>query len=631
MKTIYTGLLFAVLSTLAACATCAGESRKGTARVDENGVFVDGKPFRFLSGEMHYFRIPRGNWKDRMGKLKACGLNTLATYVPWNLHQPSEDEFYFDGIADLDAYLKLCKEEGLKVMLRPSPYICAEWDFGGLPAWLLKDRNLTIRCSDPKYLAAVKKYYDKLFEIVKPHFCNNGGAVVAIQLENEYDNFADDAEYIEFLRDYVLNTGFKGIIYSADPSPTSALNPLPVDGVWLTATCGGKLVSTFKKMKRIQPDKPVMVSELWAGQGMRLKIPLRVRDYKATAAELDEFLAMGGHVSFYMFHGGTTFGLMNGAMRKTSAFAEFRPQISSYDVDALLNEAGDPMPKYFAFREVLLKYNPDAKNIPVPPASKKVKHSDAVFEKCAPMRKNIENLSPKTIKCAVLPTMEDTGFNYGFINYSAKIRPQISDSQRLSIYGIRDRVWVNLDGADIGDCGQNDPEPIYKIKVGKNGSTLNILAENQGRVNIGPTMAENRKGITGGVRIQNEYHFGWTANPIPLDDISKIDWKPLGKTASADKSEYPMFFKGKFEASEAADSYVSFENFTRGYIWINGFLLGRYDADSPLKTTYIPATLVKKGANEIVLLECDAAKEPKLEFTTQPRGLVKDEIKILKD
>lgn len=248
---------------------------------------------------------------------------------------------------------------------------------------------------------------------------------------------------------------------------------------------------------------------------MRLKIPLRVRDYKATAAELDEFLAMGGHVSFYMFHGGTTFGLMNGAMRKTSAFAEFRPQISSYDVDALLNEAGDPMPKYFAFREVLLKYNPDAKNIPVPPASKKVKHSDAVFEKCASMRKNIENLSPKTIKCAVLPTMEDTGFNYGFINYSAKIRPQISDSQRLSIYGIRDRVWVNLDGADIGDCGQNDPEPIYKIKVGKNGSTLNILAENQGRVNIGPTMAENRKGITGGVRIQNEYHFGWTANPIP--------------------------------------------------------------------------------------------------------------------
>lgn len=194
-------------------------------RVDENGVFVDGKPFRFLSGEMHYFRIPRENWKDRIEKLKACGLNTLATYVPWNLHQPSEDEFYFDGIADLDAYLKLCKEEGLKVMLRPSPYICAEWDFGGLPAWLLKDRNLTIRCSDPKYLAAVKKYYDKLFEIVKPHFCNNGGAVVAIQLENEYDNFADDAEYIEFLRDYVLNTGFKGIIYSADPSAHKRAKP----------------------------------------------------------------------------------------------------------------------------------------------------------------------------------------------------------------------------------------------------------------------------------------------------------------------------------------------------------------------------------------------------------------------
>lgn len=630
LKTIPTLLAALALTALFGCASAELENAEtGTARADENGVFVDGKPFRFLSGEMHYFRIMPECWRDRLEKLRACGLNTVATYVPWNLHEPSEGKFDFDGRADLAAFLKLCDEYGLKVMLRPAPYICAEWDFGGLPAWLLKDRNINIRCSDEKYLEAVKKYYDKLFEIVKPFYCNNGGPIVAIQLENEYANFADDTKYIEFLRDYVLNTGFKGIIYSADPSPVFALTPLPVGGVWRTATCGGKLVATFKKMKRIQPDKPVMVSELWAGQGMRLKIPMRVRDYKATAAELDEFLSMGGHVSFYMFHGGTTFGLMNGAMRKTSAFAEFRPQISSYDVDALLNEAGDPMPKYFAFREVLLKYNPEAKKYAVPSASKKTVHSDVSFDSCASMRANIANLSSKTFESAVLPTMEDADCNYGFIFHSTKIRPQISDKNRLYLFGIRDRVWVNLDGEDIGNVGQNDPEPLFNVGIKKSGSVLQILAENQGRVNIGATMADNRKGVIGGVRVNNEFHYSWTTSTIPLSDISKLEWKPIAQIDK--KSDYPMFFRGKFEAAEIADSYLTFGNFTRGYVWINGFLLGRYDKDSPLKTAYVPAQLVKKGANEIVLLECDAAVNPMLHFTNAPVGLVGDKIKVLKD
>ncbi len=624
MKSIINLLLGGIFCfVLAACNSAVINSKGVETTLDANGVYVDGKPIQILSGEIHYFRIMPESWRDRLLKLRACGLNTVSIYVPWNLHEPQRGEFDFSGRADVVEFLKICKELNLYVMFRATPYICSEWEFGGLPAWLIADKNVAIRCASPEYLKAIKSYYDKLLPMVAPFYCNNGGPIIAMQVENEYFHYGNDLNYIQFLRDEILKSGFRGIIYMADNPPTAVILPLKVDGVWQTATTGRDFTKAFDAMKKLQPEKPVMISELWVGQGMKLGIPLRVRDVPTMTKELDEYLSKGGHVNLYMFHGGKSFGLMNGALRKTPATLPFTPFISSYDVDALLNEAGDPTEKYFAYREVFLKHNPAAKKYSVPSASEKTTYEKINFTSYSPLSSNVEKLKTKTVSSATPPSMEDMGEYYGMINYKTKIPQQLLPREAV-IKGVADRAWVKFNGKMIGSFTQKDKDPTFEIPT--TGGDLEVLVENSARVSYGYTMDDNRKGIKG-LLISNRHHFTWETSSLPLSSTNGVEWQ---KIDSSKAKSYPAFLKGSFNVPTPKDTYLLLDNFKRGYIYINGKLLGRYDADSPLRTTYIPSGLLMKGVNTIELLEFDGATNFEATFINAPMGNVKGEIKILR-
>ncbi|MBQ6534358.1 MAG: beta-galactosidase [Opitutales bacterium] len=616
-------LIGSLMIGLAACQS-AQNQKSYTAEVNENGVFVGGKPFRILSGEIHYFRVQPAQWRDRLEKLRACGLNCVSVYVPWNLHNPQPDEFNFEGIANVGGFLDICDEMGIKVLLRPAPYICSEWDFGGLPAWLLKDKNISIRSYDEKYIGAIKTYYKRLFKEISPYYCNNGGPIIAIQLENEYSSYGDDAKYIRFLKQEMLDSGFKGILYMAEGSPIYSFMPLDIEGVWTTATTF-PILKTEDALKKLNRGKPLMISELWCGQGYRLGTPLdiiRKQDLPNTLAELDSFLARGGHVNLYMFHGGKTYGFFNGALYGTPQ-RPYTPFVSSYDADTLVNEAGDLTEKYYAYQKIFLKYNPGAKKYSVPPAAEKKSYGEVVFAKSAKLSDNFGRMAAKTVKSQQILSMEDMGYYYGMINYKATIPPQFR-SEKITISKIRDRAWVYFNGKFVGMYTCDDPEPSFAIP--QEGGELRILVENMGRVNAGAPMSDGRKGIEK-VLIRTKRHFGWEISSIPFEDLSALNWKPA---SDSDKNCRHTFFKGEFTADEVADTYINFDNFTRGYVWVNGVNLGRYDCLPPVYTTYIPKELLKKGKNKIEIFELEGAKSLSAKFSKYPIYQRKDKRVIMK-
>ena len=608
--------MLGVAAFILACQSSAtGGGKLGTAEVNSAGVFVDGKPFKILAGEIHYFRVVPEYWRDRLQRLQSCGLNTVSTYCPWNAHEPRPGEFNFEGQFDLGAYLKLCQEMGIKVMLRPGPYICSEWDFGGLPAWLITDPNVVIRSSNKAYLDCVRAYYKKIFDVAKPYFCNNGGPIIAIQIENGYASWGNEIAYLEILRDMVLDTGFKGIIYTADGDSDVRINALKPKGVWRTLMCGFDLEKGIDIMRASQPETPQMITEWWVGQGLRLGQPRKIRNIQEMSEELDAVLAGGSHIACYMFHGGTSYGFMSGALRFPPKKV-FTPFQSSYDVDAMVAEEGDITPKYLKFREVFLKYNPDAKKFPVPANPQKAAYGKINFTQVASMRANLDNLAAKTVRSPNLLTMEDLGQWYGFINYKTRMQPQTFPLP-VEIFGVRDRAWVSLDGEDKAVFSQtNKTEPLV-LDIPKDGAELDILVENMGRVNFSLTMLDNRKGITGNVVLNNQqFQKDWLIQSLPLDDLSKLAWKPVEAGA---KIKYPAFFKGVFNVGEKFDTFLSFPNAKRGYVWLNGFLLGRYDNAGPMLTTYVAAPFLKQGQNVVEILELENLEEFSIESVSARR------------
>ena len=586
------------------CFCSASDSPKVSAQVNSKGLFVGGKPVHVLAGEVHYFRVMPEQWRDRLEKLRACGLNTVSTYCPWNAHEPREGEFNFEGRYDLAAFLKLCKEMGLYVMVRPGPYICSEWDFGGLPAWLLTKENTVLRSSNKSFLDAYMGYFKRIMKETEPYFCNNGGTVIAIQIENGYASYGNEMKYLEFLRDAVKKTGFDGIIYTADGDSDVRINAENPEGVWRTLMIGYDLGKGVDVMEKVQPNMPQMISEWWVGQGLLLGKPMRVRPYEKMAKELDAVLARGVHVSCYMFHGGTNFGLTNGALRDVPASKKYTPFISSYDVDAMLTEAGDPTPKYFAFREVFLKYNPDAKKYAVPSATKKASYGKIEFTEIAPMTENLDALTVKRHKGEKMLTMEQLGQYYGFVAYESRMRPQ-SFPVPVELRGIRDRAFVFLDGELKAVFDQNTENSSVVLDIPASGADLLILAESMGRVNFGLTIEDNLKGITGGVVLnKQQFQNDWLTRSMPLESLSELKWREIGGG-----EKYPAFLRGKFKVDDVADTFLSFEKGTRGYCWINGKLLGRYDNTSPLLSTFVPAQWLKKGENTLEILEFSGMSE----------------------
>lgn len=575
-----------------------------------NGQFqIDGNPFRILSGEMHYFRIPPECWRDRLEKLKACGLNTVATYMPWNLHERTPGAFNFSGMLDIRRYLELADELGLKVILRPGPYICSEWEFGGFPAWLLREKGLRLRCSEPKYMACVKRYFEAVFREVKDFY---NRSIILMQIENGYASYGNDMAYYNFLKKLVDDSGFENVIIAADGDSDTRISTTVPDGVWRTLMCGRTSpIPQLEFNQSEQPDMPQLIIEYWNGQHMSTGETLRPRDPEIIVSNLEQALEWGAHINLYMFHGGTNFGFMNGAMRTLGG--HYCQLVTSYDVCAPLTEAGDVTELYKMYRPLFAKYNPDfSESTPVPPDSKKSAYGSVPLTEFAPMIENLDALSVNPRTSGWPLTMEEAGGDYGFVRYSTHLTAQ-SFPLPVSIIGYQDRGWAFYNGKFVAQFGQNGAG--FTVQTGS-GGTLDLIIENMGRTNFYCNTEYNRKGISDGVLLNNQqFQHGWTTAAMPMEDLSKVSYGPLPEFPAV---QQPGIFRGTFHADEPNDTFVFIPSGSKGFCRINGILLGRYDRRGPVYTLFLPASFLRKGENTIEVFEYENLEHPAVRLIDHP-------------
>ena len=576
---------------------------------------LDGKPFRILSGEMHYFRIPPEYWRDRLLKLKACGLNTVATYMPWNLHERTSGKFDFSGMLDVRAFLELADELGIKVLLRPGPYICSEWEFGGFPAWLLAIRGLRLRCSEPQYLECVKRYFEAVFHEVRPFYSKN---IILLQIENGYASYGNDMEYYRFLKKLVDDSGYENVVIAADGDSDTRISTEVPPGVWRTLMCGrDNPIPQLEFNQAEQPDMPQLIIEYWNGQHMSTGQTIRLRDPEQIVRNLKKALEWGAHINLYMFHGGTNFGFMNGAMRSLGGW--YSQLVSSYDTCAPLTESGDTTRLYRMYRELFAKYNPDfSPDTPIPPDSAKRALGEIPLTEFAPLAENLDALSTHTCKAAFPLTLEEIGGNYGFVRYTTHLAAQ-KFPLPVTLLGYQDRGWAFYNGKKVARFGQDKAE--FTIQTGS-GGTLEIIIENMGRTNFYCNIENNRKGISTGVLLNHQqFQHGWTSSAMPMEDLSKVKFVP---DPGNGVPSCPGFFRGRFFLDDTpADTFLTVPSGQSGFCRINGILLGRYDKSGPLHTLYTPAVFLRKGENIVEVFEYESLERPVVEFLDHPLGVLR--------
>ncbi|GIP31503.1 beta-galactosidase family protein [Paenibacillus sp. J2TS4] len=580
----------------------------GQFAISGNQFTYDGKPIQLLSGAMHYFRVVPEYWRDRLLKMKACGLNTVETYVAWNIHEPEEGQFNFSGIADLVRFIEIAGELDLHVIVRPSPYICAEWEFGGLPAWLLGYPDMKLRCYHQPFLDKVDAYYDVLLPKLKPLLCTNGGPIIAMQIENEYGSYGNDKRYLEHLKESMIRRGMDVLLFTSDGPTDVMLQGGMVDGVLATVNFGSRVEEAFAKLEEYQAGKPLMCMEFWNGWFDHWGEEHHTRDAKDAAAVLDDMLKVGASVNFYMFHGGTNFGFYNGA--NYGGFYE--PTVTSYDYDSALSEEGERTEKYFAFREVIAKYAKVDESILLEPVKKKsygrveLTGQTSLFDSLPALSQPVARTCPEP--------MEKLGQNYGFILYTTHVSGP-REKAKLVLQDVHDRALVFLNGEFQGVLERWDKEGKVELEIPKEGAELRILVENMGRVNYGPKL-KDYKGITEAVRLGYQALYHWTIHPLPLDDLTELVFQE-GEGTFAPTGK-PVFYKGTFQVDVAADTYLDMSGWTKGVAYINGFNLGRYWERGPQETLYIPGPLLREGQNEIIIFELHGTGEAAVTLTDQP-------------
>lgn len=584
---------------------------------DKNDFYSDGNPYRIIAGDIHYFRIPKSRWEHTLDLAIDFGLNTIQTYVPWNAHEPQKNQFDFSGMFDLASFLQLCKQKGLRVLLRPSPYICSEWDFGGLPAWLLSDMNMILRSSDPSFLAAVRSYYNYLIPIFLPFLSTKGGPIIAVSVENEYGSYGNDHDYLSALADMLRQGGVDVPLYTTDEDKAflqtfGQAQNTEFFGVNYRAKSGTSAPAK-RVAEALNPEQPFFIGEFWSGRSMHWGEPFYHRDPKETADAFREALNLNGNVCFYMFAGGTNFGFMGGAnlgksfSPRPETPERYIPHTTSYDVDALVSEDGTPTEKYFLCRDVLDEYLGKPKRAHIY-ENKKRQSVMVDLTETADLFQNLDMLTEtKTFSPAPNP-MEHYGQNFGLILYSTTIDAFKGEPMSIKPRKYRDRANIYLDGEwfatflrDRGATKTAGGTPLFLPNGTKR--KVDILLENIGRVNYGPVLSDERKGLEDCVQCGNTKLFGYEIRTLPLCDLSNLLWKKQKHT-----DHKPCFFKGVFKAEIGVDSFVCFENFDHGYIWINGFNLGRFDGAGPQMTLYVPGELLKEN-NEIIVLDVNPSGE----------------------
>lgn len=584
----------------------------GIITYDSERFYMNGKPYTILSGAMHYFRIPQKYWYDRLLKLKECGFNTVETYTCWNLHEPREGEFDFSGILDIAKYIEIAKDLGLNVILRPGPYICAEWEFGGLPAWLLKYEKMPLRCYNELFLSKVSRYYSELLGRVKPYLASRGGNIIMIQVENEYGSYGDDKEYLRAIAQIYKDNDIDCLYFTSDGPCNSMLTGGMLDEYLAVANFGSKPEERLTVLKEFRPNQPVMCGEYWCGWFDHWFEKHHTRTAEEICADFEGFFRIGASFNFYMFHGGTNFGFMNGA----NYTSKYEPTVTSYDYCAPLNEAGDRTPTYYAVRDLVQKYCGE-----VPPLTacetKKVSYGKVTLTEHADLFENLDRIS-KPIHTPTPQFMEEVGQNYGYILYRSTINGP-RDTRELIVDDIHDRVQIFLDGEFKGTyCRWAKPskEELVRFKIGKDEKIrIDLLVENMGRVNYGQKLRD-RKGISA-MRMGLQYHFGWEIYCLPMEnELIELDFKPLTNEFVSG----PSFLRGELQIEgEPADTFLRLDGFNKGFVKINGVNIGRYFNEAgPQKTLFVPAPFLKTGKNEILVFESDRTENLSVEFLDNP-------------
>lgn len=559
--------------------------------------YLDGKPFQIISGGIHYFRVVPEYWRDRLEKLKAMGCNTVETYIPWNMHEPKPGQFVFEGMLDLEKFVRTAQELGLWVIIRPSPYICAEWEFGGLPAWLLAEDGMRLRgCYEP-FLNHIRAYYKKLFEILKPLQVNYGGPVILMQVENEYGYYGDDPNYLKAMKQIMLDFGTVVPLVTSDGPMHESLNGGHLPGVLPTGNFGSHTEERFEVLKQYTDGGPLMCTEFWVGWFDHWGNGGHMRgNLEESTKDLDKMLELG-HVNIYMFEGGTNFGFMNGS----NYYDELTPDVTSYDYDGVLTEAGDLTEKYRRYQEIIRKYAP-VPEVPLTTAIQKKAYGTLTADAKVGLFEALDDLA-EPVSSTFPQCMEKLGQNYGYIMYSSRMETQNS-LETIRLWGANDRANIFADRKPLVTL--YDRELLTEAKVQAEfepGAPLDILVENMGRVNFGPRMEHQRKGIADHVQINGHTHLNWNQYCLPLDNVEKLDFT-RGFTKGL-----PAFYHFTLDVDETGDTFLDFEGWGKGCIFLNGFNLGRFWEIGPQKRLYIPAPLLKKGKNEIIVFETDG-KQP---------------------
>jgi beta-galactosidase len=581
-------LLAGVLIALLSSAARAG-SQKHTFALGDSSFLLDGKPVVLRSGEMHFARIPREYWRDRLRMAKAMGLNTIATYVFWNYHEPEKGRYNFKGNADVAEFVRIAGEEGLWVLVRPSAYACAEWEFGGYPWWLLKEDGMKVRSRDPKFLGLVKKYFAELGKQLAPLQITRGGNIIMVQIENEYGSYDQDKEYLALNRDFIRAAGFDVDLYTCDGPSQMPRGYLP--GL-LPAVNGLDNIPEVKDLVRRYHDGkgPFFIAEWYPAWFDTWGLDHHVVPASEYTSTLENVLSHGVSINMYMAHGGTSFGFMNGANMDYSM--PYSPQVTSYDYDAPIDEAGNATQKFMAFREVIARHLLPGETLPPVPARKIAKALPPI---ALTETSDLFARLPAPVTAMQPLSFEDLNQGYGFVLYRTTLHGP--SEGLLSIEHVCDYALVYVNNRRVGMLDRRLGQDSLKIDLPAGEATLDILVENLGRINYGPFLNDNRKGITKQVLLNGEVVSGWSMYRLPLSSLSGVTF------SASSVGSGPVLRRGRFSVSEIADTYLDMSSWTKGLVWINGHNLGRYWRVGPQQTLYVPGPWLRKGINDVVVLD----------------------------
>ncbi|MGO2638008.1 MAG: glycoside hydrolase family 35 protein [Enterococcus viikkiensis] len=573
---------------------------------------LNGEPFKIMSGAIHYFRVDPSDWYHSLYNLKALGFNTVETYVPWNLHEPQKGEFHFEGILDLERFLSIAQELGLYAIVRPSPYICAEWEFGGFPAWLLNESQ-RLRSNETAYLNHVADYYDVLMKKIVPHQLSNGGNILMIQIENEYGSYGEDKDYLRSIRNLMLEREITAPFFTSDGPWRATLRAGSMidEDILVTGNFGSKAKENFESMQNFfdEHDKkwPLMCMEFWDGWFNRWKEPIIQRDPQELAEAVSEVLARGS-INLYMFHGGTNFGFMNGSSARGVIDL---PQITSYDYGAPLNEQGNPTEKYFAIQKMIHTKYPEIQQME-PLIKQNIEKKKIPLSNQVSLFATLESIS-QPIRSKNTQAMEVLGQNTGYLLYRTTIEKD-AEEERLRVIDGRDRSQLFVNQELKATQYQTEIGEDIKVPMTQAENQLDILIENMGRVNYGHKLFADtqRKGIRTGVMADLHFINNWEQYCLPLDTVEGVDFSKEWQ------ENQPSFYRYEVTLEELGDCFIDLSKFGKGVVFVNQTNIGRFWEVGPTLSLYIPKGLLTVGVNEIVIFETEGTYQPEISLLKEP-------------